>query len=109
MKPALQSWWGPMAWRLGALGIWAWKLRKLNGPNFTWPLFLFAGALPENLMARLGKIYRGRPLEIKSRKELLATIKQQHWKYLRKDNGDLPDGWEQQPSSEPLRVLRASS
>ncbi|HEU0138054.1 MAG TPA: radical SAM protein [Bryobacteraceae bacterium] len=109
MKPALHSWWGPMAWRIGALGIWAWKLRKLNGPNFTWPLFLFAGALPENLMARMGKIYRGRPLEIKSRKELLATIKPQHWKYLRKDNGDLPDGWEQQPASEPLRVLRASS
>ncbi len=108
MKPALQSWWGPMAWRLGALGIWAWKLRKLNGPNFTWPLFLFAGALPENLMARMGKIYRGRPLEIKSRKELLATIKPQHWKYLRKDNGDLPDGCEQQPASEPLRILRAS-
>ncbi|MGA2591100.1 MAG: radical SAM protein, partial [Bryobacteraceae bacterium] len=35
LKPALQSWWGPSAWRLGALGIWLWKLRKLNGPNFT--------------------------------------------------------------------------
>jgi len=26
------------------------------------------------------------------REELLATIRPQHWKYLRPDNGDLPDG-----------------
>ena len=79
------------------------------GPNFTWPLLLFASALPEGIMARLGKIYRGRPLTIKSRKELLATIKQPHWKYLRPDNGDLPEGWNA-PSfadsvSTTLRVL----
>ena len=47
----------------------------MNGPNFTWPLLLFASALPERLMAKMGKIYRGRPLQVKSRKELLATIK----------------------------------
>ena len=65
----------------------------MNGPNFTWPLMLFASALPEGLMARMGKIYRGQPLPVKSRKELLSTIKRQHWKYLRADNGDMPDGW----------------
>ena len=27
------SWWAPTAWRLGALGLWAWRLRKLNGPE----------------------------------------------------------------------------
>jgi hypothetical protein len=90
MKPALQSWWGPMAWRIGALFFWAWKLRKTNGPNFTWPLFLFAGALPESWMQRMGKLYRGRPIQVKSRKELLAAIKPQHWKYLRRDTGDHP-------------------
>ena len=78
--------------------VWLWKLRKMNGPNFTWPLLLFASALPEWLMARMGKIYRGKPLTVKSRKELLATIKPQHWKYLRPDNGDLPDGWEPSPA-----------
>ncbi len=60
-------------------------------------------------MAKMGKIYRGRPMQIKSRKELLATIKQQHWKYLRPDNGDLPEGWEAAPEDrapDPLRVLR---
>jgi hypothetical protein len=66
----------------------------MNGPTFTWPLLLFASALPEWLMARLGKIYRGQPMVVKSRKELLATIKPQHWKHLRPDNGDLPDGWD---------------
>ncbi|MBL8229751.1 MAG: B12-binding domain-containing radical SAM protein [Bryobacterales bacterium] len=95
MRPALQSWWGPTAWRMGALFFWAYKLRKANGPNFTWPLFLFAGAMPEWLMAKMGKIYTGKPLKVKSRKELLQTIKQGHWKYLRADNGDLPEGYAQ--------------
>jgi len=43
VSSALRSWWGPIAWRSGALGLWLWKLRKLNGRNFTWPLLLFAG------------------------------------------------------------------
>ncbi len=107
LRPALHSWWGPMAWRLGALGVWAWKLRKMNGPNFTWPLLLFASALPEWLMAKMGKIHRGRPMQVKSRKELLATIKQPHWKHLRPDNGDLPDGWEAPPPP-ALKVFGAS-
>jgi len=111
LEPALHSWWGPMAWRVGALVAWIWKLRKMNGPNFTWPLLLFASALPERLMARMGKIYSGRPLEVKSRKELLATLKPQHWKYLRPDNGDMPEGWDQvadsSPAPSPLRVLGA--
>lgn len=92
LRPALQSWWGPTAWRTGALFFWLWKLRKVNGPNFTWPLLLFAGALPERLMAKMGKIYTGQPIKVKSRKELLQTIRPQHWKHLRADNGDMPEG-----------------
>ncbi len=107
LRPALRSWWGPMAWRLGALGVWVWKLRKTNGPNFTWPLFLFASAMPEWLMEKMGKIYRGRPMTVKSRKELLATIKPNHWKHLREDNGDLPDGWQAAKSEAEFRVLPA--
>jgi hypothetical protein len=42
-------------------------------------------------MARLGKIYGGRPLNIKSRKELLSTIKPSMRRYLRGDTGDMPD------------------
>jgi len=112
LQPALHSWWGPMAWRMGAVAAWIWKLRKMNGPNFTWPLLLFASALPEKLMAKMGKIYSGRPLAVKSRKELLSTLKREHWKFLRPDNGDLPDGWDQVANSTPtptsLHVLRAS-
>jgi hypothetical protein len=52
-------------------------------------------------------------MAVKSRKELLATIKPQHWKYLRPDNGDLPDGWEAEPDSDPptplLRILGANA
>jgi radical SAM superfamily enzyme YgiQ (UPF0313 family) len=104
LRPGLYSWWGPIAWRTGALALWAWKLRKINGPNFTWPLFMFASALPEETMASMGKIYLGKPLKTKTRKELLATIRPNQWQYLREDCGDLPDGWKPQ---RPLSVLKA--
>jgi len=95
LRPGQYSWWGPIAWRLGALVLWAWKLRKINGPSFKWPLFMFASALPERFMAWLGKIHLPAPLKTKSRKELLATIKPHMWRYLREDNGDLPSNWHQ--------------
>ena len=92
LRPGQASWWGPTAWRTGALALWAWKLRKLNGPGFTWPLFMFASVLPESLMDRMGKIYVGRPLQVKTRKELLATVKPSMRQHLRPDTGDMPDG-----------------
>ena len=91
LRPGQASWWAPTVWRLGAIGLWAWKLRKLNGPGFTWPMFMFANALPEKLMAKMGKIHIGRPLNIKSRKELLATVKPHQHQFLRPDTGDMPD------------------
>jgi hypothetical protein len=91
LRPGQNSWWAPTVWRLSALALWVFRLRKMNGPDFTWPLFMFASALPERLMARLGKIHEGRPLRIKSRKELLATIKPSMRRYLRPDTGDMPD------------------
>jgi hypothetical protein len=91
LRPGQASWWAPTAWRVGALALWAWKLRKLNGPGFTWPMFMFANALPEAMMARMGKIHLGRKLVIKTRKELLATIKPHQHQYLRPDTGDMPE------------------
>jgi hypothetical protein len=52
---------------------------------------MFASALPESLMAKMGKIYVGKPLTIKTRKELLATIKPSMRQYVRPDTGDIPD------------------
>ena len=92
LRPGQASWWAPTAWRVGALGLWAWKLRKLNGPGFTWPLFMFANAIPETVMAKMGKLHIGRPLRIKTRKELLATVRPSQWRYLRADTGDVPEG-----------------
>jgi len=97
LSPGLYSWWGPTVWRLGAVALWLYKLRRTNGPNFTWPLLMFARAVPERLLERAGKIYVGKPLKVKSRKELLATIRPQHRKFLRPDNGDVPDS--EQPSA----------
>jgi hypothetical protein len=92
LRPGQASWWAPTVWRVGAIGLWAWKLRKMNGPGFKWPMFMFAGALPEAVMARMGRIYLGRPLEIKTRKELLETIKPHQHQFLRPDTGDMPAG-----------------
>jgi hypothetical protein len=69
---------------------------------------MFSSALPEKLMAALGKIYVPKPLAIKSRKELLAAIKPQHQRHLRADNGDLPEHFAappEQPAYPPLRVI----
>ncbi|NNE67248.1 MAG: B12-binding domain-containing radical SAM protein [Pyrinomonadaceae bacterium] len=91
LRPGQYSWWGPTAWRLGSLGMWAYKLRRLNGPNFTYPLLMFSGALSEKRLAKMGKIYPGKPIETKTRKELLATIRPKQMQFIREDCGDLPD------------------
>jgi radical SAM superfamily enzyme YgiQ (UPF0313 family) len=107
LRPGQMSWWGPAAWRTGAIGLWLYKLRKLNGPNFTWPLLMFASAMPEAAMAKMGKIHVGTPLRIKTRKELLSTIRPAQRRFLRADAGDLPE----MPPPEATRVpltLRAS-
>jgi hypothetical protein len=81
--------------------MWLYKLRRINGPNFTWPLFMFSGAFSEDRLARMGKIYLGKPLKTKSRKELIASLRPNYWQYLRADNGDLPDGFTPSQHREP--------
>jgi radical SAM superfamily enzyme YgiQ (UPF0313 family) len=105
LRPGQASWWAPTAWRVGAIGMWAARLRKLNGPGFTWPLFMFANALPEALMAKMGKIYLGQPLHIKTRRELLATVRPGMRQYLRPDTGDMPEM--PSPDDEPRSRLIA--
>jgi hypothetical protein len=90
LRPGQYSWWGPTAWRLGSIGMWLYKLRKLNGPNFTYPLFMFSGALSEKRLERMGKIYMGKPMKTKNRRELLETLNPKMRKYLRSDCGDMP-------------------
>jgi hypothetical protein len=101
LRPGNYSWWGPMAWRIGSIVMWLYKLRRLNGPNFTWPLWMFSGAIPEKVLERLGKIYIGKPLKTKNRKELIASVRPNFWQYFRADNGDLPEDY----SPPPLRVI----
>lgn len=91
LRPGQYSWWGPTAWRLGSVGMWLYKLRKLNGPNFTYPLMMFSGLLSEKRLEKMGKIYLGKPIEILNRKELIATLRPKQLQYLRADNGDLPE------------------
>lgn len=108
LRPGQYSWWGPLAWRFGAMGMWAYKLRRTNGPNFTWPMFMFAGVMPEKWMEKLGKIHVGRPLTTLNRKELLETIRPNYWKFLREDTGDMPEGWTP-PAPEASPVPPASA
>jgi hypothetical protein len=91
LRPGQYSWWGPTAWRVGSIGMWLYKLRKLNGPNFTYPLLMFSGALSEKRLEKMGKIYVGKPLETKSRRELIATLKPKQMRFIREDTGDLPE------------------
>ncbi len=90
LGPISHTWWAPLMWKAGAFVTWLLKLRRTNGPNFTWPLILFAGVIPEKILAKMGKIYVGQPLKTKNRKELLATLKEHYWQFLRADNGDMP-------------------
>jgi radical SAM superfamily enzyme YgiQ (UPF0313 family) len=90
MARGLRTWWGQYGLRIGALVLWAKRLRRTNGPNFFWPLLMFAGVLPERLMIRLGVLYGGRPLAVKTRAELLAAMKPHYRQFVRPDTGDLP-------------------
>ena len=93
LRPGQYSWWGPTAWRVGSLVMWLLKLRSTNGPNFTWPLWMFSGAISEQTLEKMGKIYIGKPLKTKTRKELIASVRPNYWRYFRADNGDLPEAF----------------
>jgi len=70
---------------------------------------MFSKVISEERLARMGKIYIGKPLKTKTRKELLASVKPHYWQFLRADNGDLPDGYvppaPRSTSAEDLRVM----
>jgi hypothetical protein len=93
LRPGQYSKWGPTAWRLGAIIMWLFKLRRMNGPNFTWPLWMFSSLFSERTLEKMGKIYIGKPLRTKTRKELIASTRPGYWKFFREDNGDLPEGF----------------
>src|SRR4030095_8178135 len=88
LRPGLRAWWGPGIFKLGAFLLWLTRLRKTNGPNFTWPLLMFSG-MPRWITVKLGNLHRGRPLPIKTRAELLRSINPRYWQYLRAVNGDI--------------------
>jgi hypothetical protein len=102
LRPGQYSWWGPMAWRIGSIAMWLYKLRKINGPNFTWPLWMFSGAISEKNLKRMGKIYVGKPLKTKTRKDLIANLRPHYLQYLRADNGDLPEGYTPPPKKQKV-------
>jgi hypothetical protein len=108
LRPGQYSWWGPLAWRAGSVFMWLYRLRKLNGPNFTWPLMMFAGVAPEAVLDRAGKIHVGKPLVTKSRRELIATLRPNYLKYLRADNGELPEEFSGEGFLDQSRIGLAS-
>jgi radical SAM superfamily enzyme YgiQ (UPF0313 family) len=63
----LQSTWGKVSFGVGSIITWALRLRRVNGPNFTWPLMQFSGVVPESWLERSGKVYRGRELPRRAR------------------------------------------
>jgi radical SAM superfamily enzyme YgiQ (UPF0313 family) len=71
----LQTTWGKLSFGIGALVLWAGRLRRVNGPHFTWPLVQFSGIVPERWLERAGTIHRSRPLPRRTRDDLMATIR----------------------------------
>ena len=73
LRPGQNSWWGRRR-GVGALGLWAWKLRKLNGPGFVAALHVrerHSGVAD----GADGQDLHRRPMAVKTRKELLASVK----------------------------------
>jgi hypothetical protein len=85
LRPGQFHHWSPRLWRLGSLLAWAVKLRRLNGPNATWPVLMFSGLLPERWLHRMGKIYIGGLARTKSRAELIAGLRPAHRRHVRPD------------------------
>jgi hypothetical protein len=52
---------------------------------------MFSGAISEKALARLGKIYLGKPMKTKTRKELIRGVRPNYWPFFRADNGDVPE------------------
>jgi radical SAM superfamily enzyme YgiQ (UPF0313 family) len=71
----LQSTWGKWSFGIGSLVLWAARLRRVNGPNFTWPLMQFSGVVPERWLERSGVIYGGQPLPRRTRDDLFAAVR----------------------------------
>jgi hypothetical protein len=71
----LQTTWGKLSFGAGALVLWAARLRRVNGPRFTWPLVQFSGVVPERWLEWTGRIYTGRPLPRITRDDLMATVR----------------------------------
>jgi len=69
-------------------------------------MLMFTSAVPEAVLYRAGKLYGGRPLQVKTRAELLASIKPHHWKYLREEAGDLPGERPQTTGRSPAAGVR---
>jgi len=85
LVPGSSKWWAPYLYRAGALFLWLTRLRKMNGPNFFWPLMNFAGVGPEKWILKAGGLYSGHSLSLRSRVELLSTIRTNHRKFIQSD------------------------
>jgi radical SAM superfamily enzyme YgiQ (UPF0313 family) len=75
LQPGQYVSWMPAAWKIGAPLLWATRLRRLNGPNCTWPMVMFSGAVPERLLQKFDKIYAGKPVATKGRHDLIAGVR----------------------------------
>ena len=90
LQPGQYVSWMPAAWKIGAPLLWATRLRRLNGPNCTWPMVMFSGLIPERLLQKYHKIYAGKPVSTKSREDLIAAVRPNYLPYFRADIGNVP-------------------
>ncbi len=93
LRPGQYSWWGPTAWRVGAHRPVALEAAQAERAELH-----MAAADVRRRAAGMADGDDGQDLSrasrctIKTRKELLATVKPSMRQYLRADTGDMPDG-----------------
>jgi hypothetical protein len=60
------------------------------------------------MMEKMKKVYIGKPIAIKTRQELLATVRPNQRGFLRADAGDLPDAPIPPPGSTMSEMRRSA-
>ena len=90
LRPGQYSWWGPMAWRVGSIGMWLYKLRATQWSKLHLAAVDVLGRDFRKEPAAHGQDLSRQAFKMKTRKELIASLKPKDWQYLRADNGDMP-------------------
>ena len=108
LRPGQMSWWGPTAWRLGAIGMWAWKLRKAERTAFH---LADDDVCQRPARGADGQARQDSPRGTDAREDAEGTGRHDQAASVAisgEDNGDIPEGGPT-PSPKPQRLVMAQA